>query len=112
MDSDVLVVSTDSIAGYDITETIGPVFGLVVRNRSLASNIGASLRSIVGSEVRAYAHMLGDSRLEAIGRMNKHARNMGADGVVAVRFDTTNIGAGMSEVVVYGTAVKLKKQSA
>jgi uncharacterized protein YbjQ (UPF0145 family) len=100
-----LVVTTNDIPGYRITAVHGDVFGLVVRARDVFSNIGASLRTLVGGEVAGYTRLLADSRNQARERMCEEARARGANAVVAMRFDCNEIGDIMSEVAAYGTAV-------
>jgi len=105
----VLVVTTNEIAGYRIAEVHGDVFGLIVRVRNYFSNMGASMRSIVGGEVGGYTRLLHDSRVEARARLIEEAKAMGANAVVAMRFDCNEIGDIMSEIACYGTAVTVVK---
>jgi len=84
------------------------VFGVLVRSRNFVSNIGASLKSIVGGEIGGYSKLLSDSRFEAVGRMKQAAAERGANAVIAMRFDTGDIGQTMNEVAAYGTAVKIR----
>lgn len=107
---DIIVVTTDEISGYQITQTIGEVFGLVVRSRGLAGNIMAGLRTIVGGEIVEYTEMLEETRKHAMDRMKKNALKMGANAVVRMQFDSSEIGSTMSEIVAYGTAVVIKKK--
>ena len=103
-----MIVSTAPfIAGHRIAETKGQVFGLVVRSRGLGGNITASLRSLVGGEIHEYTELLEDTRRQALDRMVENATLMGADAVISFRFDSSEIGSTMSEIVAYGTAVKL-----
>jgi uncharacterized protein YbjQ (UPF0145 family) len=104
------IVTTDEVAGYEITEMIGQVFGLVVRSRGLGGNIMASLRSIVGGEIVEYTAMLEDARRHALDRMVKNAAAMGANAVVRMQFDSSELGQTMSEIVAYGTAVMIRKK--
>jgi uncharacterized protein YbjQ (UPF0145 family) len=105
-----LVVTTENISGYEITEVRGQVFGLVVRSRGLAGNMMAGLRSIFGGEITEYTELLEEARRHAIDRMVKNAYAMGANAVVMMRFDSTEVGQNMSEIAVYGTAVKAVKK--
>lgn len=105
--SDMLVVTTDSVAGREIGEVLGLVRGSTVRAKHLGTDIVASLRNLVGGEVREYASLLAGSREQALDRMVDEAFQLGADAVVAVRMQTSMIQAGSSEVLVYGTAVRL-----
>ena len=103
-----MIVSTAPfVAGHRITETKGHVFGLVVRSRGLGGNIAAGLRSLVGGEIHEYTELLEDTRRQALDRMVQNATVMGADAVISMRFDSSEIGNTMSEIVAYGTAVVL-----
>ena len=103
-----LVVTTENIAGYRVKEVKGQVFGLVVRSRGLAGNIMAGLRSIIGGEITEYTQLLEEARRHAVDRMVKNAHRMGANGVVMMRFDSSEMGQTMSEIVAYGTAVVIE----
>ena len=100
-----LVVTTENVAGHRIRETKGQVFGVVVRSRGLGGNIMAGLRSIAGGEIVEYTQMLEEARRHAVDRMVKNASLMHANAVVMMRFDSSEMGQTMSEVVAYGTAV-------
>jgi uncharacterized protein YbjQ (UPF0145 family) len=100
-----IIATTPSIAGYRIAETRGQVFGLVVRSRGLAGNFVASLRSIAGGEIHEYTSLLEDTRRQAIDRMVQNATLVGANAIVSMRFDSSELAATMSEIVAYGTAV-------
>ncbi len=102
-----IVTTTEAIAGYRVTESLGQVFGVVVRSRGLAGNLVAGLRSLVGGEIKEYTALIEDTRRHAIDRLSINARLMGADAVVMMRFDSGSIGQTMNEVVAYGTAVKI-----
>jgi uncharacterized protein YbjQ (UPF0145 family) len=104
----VLIVTTNEIPGYRITQVHGDVFGLVVLARNVFSNVGAQLRTVAGGEVSGYTRLLTDSRNQARHRMWREARSRGANAVVAMRFDCNEIGDIMSEVVAYGTAVSVE----
>ncbi|HTQ13687.1 MAG TPA: heavy metal-binding domain-containing protein [Rhizomicrobium sp.] len=99
-----LVATTEKIAGYRTKTTLGQCFGVVVRSRGLGGNIMASLRTIVGGEIHEYTQLLEQTRREAVDRMVKNATLMGANAVVMMRFDSSEIGQTMSEIVAYGTA--------
>ncbi|WP_068077117.1 heavy metal-binding domain-containing protein [Novosphingobium lentum] len=105
-----IVATTENVAGHRTVETIGQVFGVVVRSRGLGGNIVAGLRSIIGGEIKEYTSLVEDTRRHAIDRLSTNARLMGADAVVMMRFDSGSIGQTMNEVVAYGTAVKLAPQ--
>jgi uncharacterized protein YbjQ (UPF0145 family) len=100
-----IVTTTPYVAGHRITESKGHVFGLVVRSRGLAGNITAALRSLGGGEIHEYTELLEDTRRQALDRMVKNATLMGANAVISMRFDSSEIGSTMSEIVAYGTAV-------
>ncbi len=100
-----MIVTTDEISGHQIVETKGEVFGLVVRSRGLGGNIMAGLRSLGGGEITEYTQMLEDARRHAIDRMVENATAMGANAIVRMQFDSSEIGQTMSEIVAYGTAV-------
>jgi uncharacterized protein YbjQ (UPF0145 family) len=102
-----LITTTEQVVGHRVREMKGQVFGVVVRSRGLGGNILASLRSLVGGEITEYTEMLEEARRHAIDRMVKNASLMGANGVVMMRFDSSEIGQTMSEIVAYGTAVVL-----
>lgn len=100
-----IVVTTPDIAGQRIERTLGQAFGVVVRSRGIGGNLMAGLRSLAGGEITEYTQMLEEARRHALDRMVKNATEMGANAVVAMRFDSSEIGETMSEIVAYGTAV-------
>jgi uncharacterized protein YbjQ (UPF0145 family) len=100
-----LVVTTENVAGHRIKDVKGQVFGVVVRSRGLGGNIMAGLRGIVGGEIVEYTQLLEETRRHAIDRMVKNARLMQANAIVMMRFDSSEMGQTMSEIVAYGTAV-------
>ncbi len=104
-----LVTTTENVAGYRVVEVKGQVFGVVVRSRGLAGNVMAGLRSIFGGEILEYTSLLEETRRHALDRMVKNAQKMGCNGVVMMRFDSSEIGQTMSEIVAYGTAVVIEK---
>ena len=104
-----IVATTENVAGYRVKETKGQVFGVVVRSRGLAGNVLAGLRSIVGGEITEYTELLEEARRHAVDRMVQNAAAMGANGIIMMRFDSSEIGQVMSEIVAYGTAVVLEK---
>ena len=104
-----LIVTTNDLPGYRITEVHGEVFGITVRARNAFSNLGASFRTMVGGEAKGYTKLLADSRLEAIDRLRASAQQVGANAVVAMRFDTGDIADMMNEVAAYGTAVTVER---
>jgi uncharacterized protein YbjQ (UPF0145 family) len=100
-----IIATTPFVAGHRVTETKGQVFGLVVRSRGLAGNLAAGLRSLVGGEIHEYTQLLEDTRRQAIDRMVENAVLTGANAVLSMRFDSSELGGTMSEIVAYGTAV-------
>ena len=106
-----LVTTTENIPGYKRGRTLGQVFGVVVRSRGIGGNIVASLRSIVGGEIHEYTQLLEETRKQAVDRMVKNATLMGANAVVMMRFDSSEIGQTMSEIVAYGTAVVIEPEA-
>ncbi|HLW74762.1 MAG TPA: YbjQ family protein [Gammaproteobacteria bacterium] len=104
-----IVVTTENVAGYRVKETKGQVFGVVVRSRGLGGNIMAGLRSIIGGEITEYTQLLEEARRHAVDRMVQNAQAMGANGIIMMRFDSSEIGQVMSEIVAYGTAAVLEK---
>ena len=104
---DVIVTTTDSVPGREIAHCVGLVKGSTVRAKHIGSDIVASLRNLVGGEVKEYASLLSGAREQAIDRMLSEARLMGADAVIGMRLETSTITQAASEVVAYGTAVKL-----
>jgi uncharacterized protein YbjQ (UPF0145 family) len=106
-----IIATTEGIAGHEVTEVLGTAFGVVVRARGLGGDILASLKGLVGGEVTQYTQMVEDGRRQAMDRMVRNAAAMGADGVVMMRFDSGDIGQNMSEIVAYGTAVRIRKLS-
>lgn len=105
--SDIVAVTTESVPGRRVTGTLGIVRGSTVRAKHIGSDIVAGLRNLVGGEVREYAQLLAGAREQAYDRMMSEALDLGADAVVAVRFETSMIQNAASEVLAYGTAVRL-----
>jgi len=103
-----IVVTTEEVTGSRIVTMHGQVYGVVVRSRGIAGNILAGLRTIFGGEIHEYTSMVEDTRRQAIDRMSKNAALMGANAVVRMMFDSSEIGQSMSEVVAYGTAVTIE----
>jgi uncharacterized protein YbjQ (UPF0145 family) len=103
----VIVITTSEVAGKRVVETLGMVRGCTVRAHHVGNDLIAYMRNLVGGEVFEYTKMLGEAREQALDRMVEEARRLGADAIVDVRFDTSDIAAGAAEVLVYGTAVRL-----
>jgi uncharacterized protein YbjQ (UPF0145 family) len=104
-----MVVTTNYVPGYRITKVIGATFGVVVRSRGIGGNILASLKSIVGGEIGAYTKMLSDAREHAMQRLEENAKAQGANAVVSMSFDSSEIAQAMNEIVAYGTAVVVEE---
>jgi uncharacterized protein YbjQ (UPF0145 family) len=107
-----IVATTENVAGYRTAKTLGQVFGVVVRSRGLGGNILASLRSIAGGEIHEYTQLLEETRRQAVDRLVRNATAMGAYAVIMMRFDSSEIGQYMSEIVAYGTAAILEPEHA
>ncbi|GJL97352.1 MAG: UPF0145 protein [Hyphobacterium sp.] len=103
-----VVTMAHEIPGRDVAEIIGITRGSVVKARFFVRDIFAAFRNFLGGEVNEYSRLLEDSREVAYARMIKHAQEMGADAVISFRFSTATIMEGSSEILAYGTAVKLK----
>jgi uncharacterized protein YbjQ (UPF0145 family) len=104
-----LISTTNDIAGHEIDEVYGEVFGLTVRSRNAFSQFGAGLKSIVGGELKGMTKALHDSRQQVIDRMVEEAEAKGANAIVAMRFDTSEMGNTWTEICAYGTAVRVRK---
>ncbi len=104
-----LIATTNEVAGYEIQEVFGEVFGLTVRSRNVGSQIGASLKSLVGGELAGMTKMLAEGREEAISRLIAEAESKGANAILAMRFDTSELGSTWTEICAYGTAARIKK---
>jgi uncharacterized protein YbjQ (UPF0145 family) len=107
----VITSTAPFISGHRVSETKGMVFGLVVRSRGFTGNLTASLRSLVGGEIHEYTELLEDTRRQALDRMIENATLMGANAVISLRFDSSELGNTMSEIVAYGTAVVVEADS-
>ena len=102
---DLIIVTTPFVSGHHVTRVIGATFGLIVRSRGLGQNIAAYFRSWAGGEIKLYTQLLEQVRHMAIQRLADHARSLGANAVVSVGFDTSEMMGSMTEVLAYGTAV-------
>lgn len=103
-----LFVSTETIAGKTITQSLGVARGSTVRSRNIGRDIFASIKNIVGGEIEEYTKLQADTREQALQRMLADAARLGADAIVGVRFTTSVVTQGASEILAFGTAVKLK----
>jgi uncharacterized protein YbjQ (UPF0145 family) len=105
----VLITTTNELPGYSIDEVYGEVFGLTVRSRNIGSQMGAGLKSMLGGELKGMTKALMQSREDVIARMVEEAEAKGANAVVAMRFDTSEMGGTWTEICAYGTAVRARK---
>ena len=103
-----IIATTETVAGREIADTLGLVRGNTIRARHVGSDIGAALKGLVGGEIKGYVKAMSEAREEALGRMLVEAQALNADAVVGVRFATSQIMAGAAEILVYGTAVRLR----
>ena len=104
-----LITTANDLPGYEVTETLGEVFGLTVRSRNIGSQLGAGFKSILGGELKGMTKALVDSRMQVIDRMVEEAQAKGADAIVAMRFDTSEMGGNWTEICAYGTAVRTRR---
>lgn len=104
-----IVVTTNDLPGYRIDEVLGEVWGLTVRSRNAFSQTGAQLKSLFGGELRGQTKALYDSRNEVMNRMINEATNRGANAILAMRFDTSEMGEMWTEICAYGTAARATK---
>ncbi len=104
-----LVTTAFTLDGYRITRNLGMVRGIIVRSRSIFGTIGASLQTIVGGNITLLTELCEKTRNDAYEKMIAHATEMGANGIVGVRYDATEIMQGVTEVLCYGTAVVVEK---
>lgn len=104
-----IIVTTNDLPGYEVEKVLGEVFGLTVRSRNLGSQIGASLKSLRGGELKGMTKMLAEGREHATERLVEEAESKGANAIVAFRFDTSELGATWTEICAYGTGVRARK---
>jgi len=109
--SKLLLSNTESIPGYSISRHLGLVHGSTVRAKHIGRDMMAGLKNIIGGELKGYTELLNESRQEAISRMVQQAESIGASAIINIRFSTSNITAGASELLAYGTAVILEQRS-
>jgi len=110
-ENQILVTNAEELPGYKIVEVRGLVIGITVRSRGLGGNLMASLRSLVGGEIKEFVELAEQARLQALQRMVDNARALGANAVINVRFDSNEIAQNMDEIIAYGTAVVVTKTS-
>jgi uncharacterized protein YbjQ (UPF0145 family) len=104
-----LISTMNDLPGYEVTEVLGEVFGLTVRSRNAFSQMGSGLKSMFGGELKGMTQALTDSRLQVIERMTEECQQKGGDAILAMRFDTSEMGTNWTEICAYGTAVKVRK---
>ena len=104
------ISTANDIPGFKIVETKGFVYGLTVRSRGAGGQIGAGVKSLFGGEINQYVTMMEESRDEALERVIDHAKELGANAIIAIRFDSNEISNVMQEILVYGTAVIVEKE--
>jgi uncharacterized protein YbjQ (UPF0145 family) len=104
-----IVTTMNDIPGYEVDEVYGEVMGLTVRSRNIGSQIGASLKSILGGELKGMTKALIDSREQVMQRMIDEAESKGGNAIIAMRFDTSEMGPQWTEICAYGTAVRVHK---
>jgi uncharacterized protein YbjQ (UPF0145 family) len=104
-----LISTMNDVPGYAVVDVLGEVFGLTVRSRNIGSQLGAGFKSIVGGELRGMTKNLATSRQEVIDRMVSEAEARGGNAVLAMRFDTSEMGGNWTEICAYGTAVTIQK---
>ena len=104
-----LIVTTNDIPGYRVDEVLGEIFGLTVRSRNAFSQMGAGLKSLIGGELRGMTTALTDSRNQVMQRLIDEATARGANAILAMRFDTSEMGGVWTEICAYGTVVRVTK---
>jgi uncharacterized protein YbjQ (UPF0145 family) len=107
----VLLLTSNYVSGYKVDKVLGMVYGITVRSRGIGGNIVAGLRTIAGGEIREYTELAHQARQEALDRLAAHARDMGANAVLSVMFDSTELVQSMSEIIAFGTAVVISPVS-
>ena len=105
-----LISTMNDVPGYEIEEVFGEVFGLTVRSRNVGSQIGATLKSLRGGELKGMTKMLAEGREHATQRLIEEAEGKGANAIVAFRFDTSELGTTWTEICAYGTAVRATRR--
>lgn len=104
-----IITTMNDLPGYEVEEVIGEVFGLTVRSRNIGSQLGATLKSLIGGELKGMTKMLAQGRIHAQQRLVEEAEAKGGNAVIAFRFDTSELGTTWTEICAYGTAVRARK---
>jgi len=105
-----ILVTTDEVPGHRVTRVAGLVQGSSVRARHLGKDLTAFLKNLTGGEIREYTKLLAEAREQCLDRMREEAAKLGANAITAVRFSSTDISEGASELLVYGTAVVIERE--
>jgi len=106
-----ILSTTDEIAGKEVNEVLGLVRGNTIRCRHIGKDIMAGFKNLVGGEITDYTKMLAESREQSLDRMVENAKSLGANAIVGIRFTTSSVMQGAAELLVYGTAVRLRDKS-
>ena len=106
-----IVTTTNDVAGYRVTQHLGVVRGLTVRSRSIIGNIGAGIQSLFGGNITIYTDLCEQARSETYRLMCEHAQQRGANAIISMRYDATELMAGLTEVLCYGTAVIVERDA-
>jgi uncharacterized protein YbjQ (UPF0145 family) len=107
----ILLITANYASGYKVDKVLGMVYGITVRSRGIGGNLVAGLRTIAGGEIREYTQLAQVARQEALDRLSEHARGMGANAVLSVMFDSTEMAQSMEEIIAFGTAVVVSPAS-
>ncbi|NJE26698.1 heavy metal-binding domain-containing protein [Thermococcus sp. MV5] len=108
--NEMIIATTEEVPGYRVVKVLGIARGATVKAKHIGKDILAGLRNIAGGEVKEYTEMLAEAREVALQRMIQHAKEMGANGIIGVRFMTSAVASGAAEIFAYGTAVVLEKE--
>jgi uncharacterized protein YbjQ (UPF0145 family) len=106
-----MLFTSNYVPGYKIDRVLGLTYGITVRSRGLGGNIIAGLRTIGGGEIKEYTELAHQARQQALDRLQEHAQSMGANAVVSVMFDSTEVGNTMDEIIAFGTAVIISQMA-
>ena len=104
-----MITGTFELPGYNVTRNLGIVRGITVRSRSIVGNVLGGLQSLFGGNITVYTNLCEQARTEAFDLMCKHADQLGANAIIALRYDATELMDGLTEVLCYGTAVRVEK---
>ena len=104
-----MITTALTLDGYRIVETMGVIRGITVRSRSILGNIAGGFQTIVGGSISIYKELCEQTRLEAFEEMVQHAEQLGANGIISMRYDANEVMNGVTEVLAYGTAVRVEK---